>query len=217
MAYEGFLQDGTRINFRPIRADDKDLLRRGFERLSPESRYRRFFRRIDHLSDQQLKYLTEVDFKDHAAWIAEIPGPGGEGIGVARWIRIPKEPEVAEGAVTVVDDYQNRGIGSSLLWLAGRSAIEQGVKAFRVWVQSENHPMLQILDELGAGPTHWEAGVAQIDIPLPGVPDELPVPATLLLRATAAGQLEGEARAEGRSRGGTRLRAATDRGAPDRI
>lgn len=37
------LRDGTEVVVRPIRADDKELLRRGFLRLSPESRYRRFF------------------------------------------------------------------------------------------------------------------------------------------------------------------------------
>lgn len=207
--YEGSLRDGTRVRFRLIRSDDKERLRRGFERLSPESRYRRFFRHIDHLSDEQLRYLTEVDFDTHFAWIAYLPDtPDGDGVGVARWIRIPEERDVAEGAVTVVDEFHNQGIGTTLLWLAGRSAIESGVRAFRVWVQAENQPMLQILDQLGIHPPGWESGVAQIDIPLPGDPAELAPPAALLLRAAAAGDLVAEARDEGKERVGTRLRAA---------
>ena len=36
------LRDGSRVDVRPIAATDKELIRQGFARLSPESRYRRF-------------------------------------------------------------------------------------------------------------------------------------------------------------------------------
>jgi GNAT superfamily N-acetyltransferase len=211
MEYEGKLRDGTKVLFRRIRPDDKERLQQGFLRLSPGSRYRRFFRHLDRLSEQQLEYLTEVDFEDHYAWIASLPDtPNEEGVGVARWIRIPNDPEVAEGAVTVIDDFHNQGIGSTLLWLAGRSAIRKGVKAFRIWVQAENHPMLQILDELDVHPSGWEGGISEIDIPLPARAEELPPPATLLLRAAATGELIAEAREDGRAYVGARLRSAAD-------
>ena len=114
------------------------------------------------------------------------------------------EPEVAEGAVTVLDSFHNQGIGSTLLWLAAKSAIEHGVKAFRVWVQGENMPALRMLSDFGVVPHDWESGVARIDIPLPSSPEELEgTPAPLVLRATAAGQLEG--RHGGRSDLGTTI------------
>ncbi len=221
MHYEGTTRDGTRIVFRHIRPDDKDGLRRGFEALSPESRYRRFFRHLDHLSDEQLRYLTEVDFKDHGAWLAVLPDePGEPGVGVARWIRIRDEPDVAEGAVTVADHLHGRGIGSTLLWVAARSAIERGIRAIRVYVQGENHPMLRLLGDLGSPTPHWEDGVAQIDIPLPSDPDDLArTPATLVLRAVAAGELVGEAPPREEA-GGLRFpavpREEAGGGAPDR-
>ena len=215
MEYEGVLRDGTRVLFRPIRPDDKDALRAGFEQLSPESRYRRFFRPIDHLSEKDLRYLTEVDFKDHFAWLAVLPdAPGSPGAGVARWIRIPGEPAVAEGAITVVDSMHNQGIGTMLLWLLGRSAIERGIEAIRVWVQGENHPMLDLLKNIGAKPKGWEGGVAEMDIPLPPTVDRLPIPATAVLKAVARGAGYGEA--EGQTRAGTRLVPPDDAGAPDR-
>ena len=70
---DGVLNDGTRVLFRPIRPNDKDVLRRGLENMSPESRYRRFFAPIDHFSDEQLAYLTEIDYQDHFAWLAFLP------------------------------------------------------------------------------------------------------------------------------------------------
>ena len=204
MEYEGFLPDGTRVLFRPIRPEDKELLRRGFELLSPESRYRRFFSSMDHLSEEQLRYLTEVDFENHYAWMAVLPETPERGVGVGRWIRMPDEPEVAEGAVTVLDSFHNQGIGSTLLWLAAKSAVEHGVKAFRVWVQGENMPALRMLSDFGVVPHEWESGIAQIDIPLPSSPEELEgTPALLVLKATAAGQLEG--RHGGKSELGTTI------------
>ena len=43
---------------RPIEPDDRAALAEGFERLSAESRYRRFFAPVPHLSEHDLDYLT---------------------------------------------------------------------------------------------------------------------------------------------------------------
>ena len=193
----GALEDGTEVRFRRIRPDDKDLLQGGFRMLSPESRYRRFFSMVDHLSEKQLRYFTEVDFVDHHAYIAEIPG--GIGLGVARWIRLRDEPTVAEGAVTVIDPYQSRGIGKALLWLGARSAIQSGIRAIRVNVLSENDPVLEWLREAGASKGRWSSGVLEVDIPLPRDVEELersPLPE--VFRATAQGQLHVHAEPAGR-------------------
>ena len=193
----GNLDDGTPVRFRPIRPDDKELLQRGFELLSPQSRYRRFFSMVDHLSEKQLRYFTEVDGVNHNAWIAEIPD--GIGLGVARWIRLKDEPDVAEGAVTVIDPYQNRGIGKALLWLGARSAIEAGIRAIRVSVLSENDPVLVWLKEVGVGPGRWSSGVLEVDIPLAHDVHELEAsPLPEVFRATAIGQLHVEVEPSGR-------------------
>ena len=193
----GELEDGTPVRFRPIRPDDKQLIREGFQMLSAESRYRRFFRALDHLSEKQLRYLTEVDFLDHYAWIAEIPD--GIGLGVARWIRLVDEPEVAEGAVTVIDPYQNQGIGKALLWLGAKTAIESGIRAIRVSVLSQNDPVITWLKEAGAAPGRWTSGVLEVDIPLPRDVEALersPLPE--VFRATATGRLDAHMEPEGR-------------------
>ncbi len=189
------LADNTLIFTRPIRPSDKERLAAAFQQLSPESRYLRFFRHIDHLSEEQLEYLTEVDFEDHFAWLAVLPDvPGEPGLGVGRWIRIADDPEVAEGAVTVLDDYHNRGIGKTLLWLMARSAIEHGIRSFRAWTLGENHPMLELLKAMGARPGRWESGVLELVVPLPNdVKDLERSPAPLVLKAAAAGHIQGEA------------------------
>jgi GNAT superfamily N-acetyltransferase len=196
--------DGHRVLFRPIRPDDKEALKDGFARLSPRSRYLRFFHAIDHLSEDQLRYLTEIDYENHFAWIAfAIDDPGAPGVGVARWIRLAGEPEAAEGAVTVVDDWHHRGIGTTLLWLIARSAIERGITHFKVWALGSNTEALELLKELGAIPKQWESGTLEMDIPLPTDPADLEkTPAPLVLREVARGSLAAEAQGV---RSGTRF------------
>ena len=185
--YEGALDDGTRIRFRRIRPDDKERLAYGLARLSPESRYLRFFSNVDHFTADQLRYLTEVDFVDHFAWIADLPDlPGEPGVGVARWIRLRDAPTEAEAAVTVADHLHGRGIGTALLWVLGRSALERGVTAFRVAVLGDNHPMLHLLTAAGAQRGQWESGVVEVVVPLRGELLGEP-PTRLVLKAVAAG------------------------------
>ena len=69
------LRDGSHVTVRPIRPQDAAPLRAGFERLSEESRYRRFLSPMQQLSGPMLRYLTEVDHHDHEALVAL--GAGG--------------------------------------------------------------------------------------------------------------------------------------------
>jgi ribosomal protein S18 acetylase RimI-like enzyme len=195
----GVLDDGTLLLFRLIRPDDRDRLREGFERLSPESRYRRFFSPLDHLSDELLHYLTEIDYQDHIAWVAVLPDVAGEPLlGVGRWIRSTLDPEEADAAVTVADEYHRRGIGRALLRLMARSAIERDVRRFTADVLSDNEGMITLFRQVGAELHHSEGSVLQALVPLPATIEELEhSPAPRILRATAEGKLTGRSGARG--------------------
>jgi len=108
------LRDGSLVRLRQGHSSDKELLIRGFARLSPESRYRRFLAATPELTEEMVRYLTQIDHRDHEAIIA-LEDKTGEGIGVARYVRSKERPDVAEVAVTVVDDWQGRGLGTLLL------------------------------------------------------------------------------------------------------
>jgi RimJ/RimL family protein N-acetyltransferase/nucleotide-binding universal stress UspA family protein len=140
------LKDGTRIEIRPISPDDRDALAAGMERLSVQSRYRRFFAPVSKLSERQLDYLTQVDHHDHEALVA-LDTDSGDGIGVARFVRVGED--TAEPAIVVVDDWQGRGVGTRLLESLAERAREEGVSRFVAPVLAENESAIATFERLG--------------------------------------------------------------------
>lgn len=181
------LRDGTRCLIRPIRPDDKERLQRGLALLSPHARYLRFNAHVDRLTREQLRYLTEIDYDDHMAWVAlDEDDPDGPGMGVARYIRLKEDPTVAEAAITVIDRYQGRGLGTVLLAFLGRSARDAGVRTFRNYVVAGNAAMLELFEQLGAVLEPVGGGLLRVDYPIPDDPDELPdTPAGRVMRRVA--------------------------------
>jgi RimJ/RimL family protein N-acetyltransferase len=160
------LRDGTHVVVRWVRPDDADRLRTMIARLSDESRQRRFMTPVRELSSDQINFLTDVDFVHHIAWIAFPADDAETAIGVARCVRAEDEPDVAEAAVTVLDDYQNRGLATLLLALLSASAQAVGIERFRAYVLETNTPLRELLDNIGV-PTRFESpGVLRVDVPV---------------------------------------------------
>ena len=185
------LPDGGRVLLRPIRPDDAQRLREGFERLSPRSRYQRFLSSVDQLSDAQVQYLTEIDYSTHNAIVALDPDREGQpGIGVARYIRLTEDPSVAEAAVTVTDDYQARGIGTLLLSRLADVARADGVEVFRNYVLTDNAAMINLLKDLGGTVRTTSHGIVEIDLPLGDAGEEpMATPVGQALREAGRGRV----------------------------
>jgi nucleotide-binding universal stress UspA family protein/GNAT superfamily N-acetyltransferase len=182
------LRDGSRARLRPIAAGDKQILAAAMERMSDESRYRRFFTSIQGLSRERLAYLTEVDHVDHEAIIAVEPGTGA-GLGVARFVRRPEDPETAEVAFAVIDEWQGRGLGRALLTKLAARARQEGVTSFYALVQHENAKSVKLLSKLNLPETVSLGADRELLVKLPAERG-IGVQLTALLRAAAAGAVE---------------------------
>ncbi len=162
------LADGAELEIRQVQPDDKRLLEDGLERLSAESRYRRFFRPVSHFSERDLAYLTEIDHHDHEA-LAAIETGTGDLVGVARYVR-GAEPQLAEVSVVVGDLWQRRGVATLLLEDLVERARAAGVTHFVALVMDENTDAIQLFEHLVPGharPRRSASGHLELVIELP--------------------------------------------------
>ena len=163
------LRDGSIVRIRQGRHTDRDLLVRGFERLGPESRYQRFLTPMRDLSEKAVRYMTELDHHDHEAMIA-LDEQGLEGIGDAFYVRDARRPDTAEVAVTVVDAWQGRGLGSLLLDSISARARDEGIRIFTALMLARNGAMMHLFERLGpVRIVDRAAGTVEIEVAIAGV------------------------------------------------
>jgi protein lysine acetyltransferase len=137
------------VLIRPIRADDKRMLTDGLQRLSDASVQRRFLTPKRSFSGTELRYLTEVDGRDHVALVAESPTePVRRLIAVARFVRLLDDPEAAEVAITVADNWQRRGLGSLLSARLAEEARRLGIRRFTATMAADNAPAHRLMARL---------------------------------------------------------------------
>ncbi|HUB07669.1 MAG TPA: GNAT family N-acetyltransferase [Myxococcales bacterium] len=170
------LADGRDVRLRMIKPEDKPLFVEALKRLSPASRYARFLSAKSSLSQGELRYLTELDGRDHFA-LGALTGLGRErrGLGVARFVRLHDEPDVADAAIVVTDDAQGQGLGRLLFLRLVAAARERGVDRFRCDVLAENDRMRALLHEIAPAARDQPDGVAvTVDVPLLDVAVDAP-------------------------------------------
>jgi L-amino acid N-acyltransferase YncA len=162
------LRDGSAVLIRQVQPGDASILADGFVRLSAESRRLRFLTGKPELSPAELRYLTEVDHRDHEA-LGALNQLDGRGLGIARYIRHAEDPEAGELAVAVVDDWQRRGLGTELLTQLTDRARQEGIRRFTALVAADNAAALGLLGTIGADvlATHRESGTVEYEIALP--------------------------------------------------
>jgi RimJ/RimL family protein N-acetyltransferase len=182
------LDQGLEVLVRPIAPGDKRLLAQAFERLSPETRYRRFFAPLERLTEQDLRYLTEVDHHDHEA-VAAVNPENGAIIGVARYVRAD-DPREAEVAVVVGDPWQGHGVATALLRQLVARARAAGIDHFVALAMSDNEDALELFQHLAPGGSSTRRSASGHTELLMDLPDPDRIGESTLgraLRAAAAG------------------------------
>jgi RimJ/RimL family protein N-acetyltransferase len=159
------LRDGSAVLIRQVRSTDAPLLVDGFARLSPESRRMRFLTTKTSLSAAEVRYYTEVDHYHHEA-LGALSAADGRGVGIARYIRDADDPEAAEIALTIVDDWQGRGLGTELLAELSDRARRATIRRFTAQVATDNVVVGRLLRNVGACLTGRGPGTVEYEIAL---------------------------------------------------
>ena len=169
------LADGTELFLRPVLPGDSARAERGTVEFSPETVFRRFMSPRG-MSPSLMRYLFEVDYVNHFAWVVV---DADEGIvGDVRFVRDDDDRTTAEIAFIVGDEYQGRGVGSFLMKALMVAASVAGVEKFTARVLSDNLAMRTILDKYGAKWEREDIGVVTTTIEVREV-REIRLPAEL--------------------------------------
>ena len=184
------LRSGDAVRIRQIRPADAPRLARAYENLGEQSRYRRFFTLMPELPASTLVRASEVDHENHEALIAS-PLLSPEIVGECRFVRFEDRPDTADLAITVIDSWQGRGLGSALLARLSARALEVGVTHFTADVLAENRPMLALLPSLGRFETDHDGPVVSARIEIAEPHDRAQQDFLDLLAAAAQGDLVG--------------------------
>jgi RimJ/RimL family protein N-acetyltransferase len=142
------LDDGARVRLRLTRPTDAPLVRDFLERLSPETRERRFLHAMPQVTESTLRYFTFFDPRRRITFAATSPIDGGErivGLADAAFL----ETGLAEIGVVVGDEHQGRGVGKLLSEAVASLAIKRGATHLKAQMLSENTPMLRLFERLG--------------------------------------------------------------------
>ena len=182
------LRDGSSAVIRPLEPADGDLVKAIWADLSDRSRRLRFLTPVRELSPEDLAYLTQVDHRRHEA-VVGLEKATGRPLGIARYVRIPGDPEAAEAAVGVIDEWHNRGLGTALLDALTERARAAGIRRYHAIVSDDNAVMLNGLERAGAemrGRNDQGEIEFVLELPGEGLGDRLPA----ALRAAASAQMD---------------------------
>ncbi len=156
------LADGGTAHLRPIRPADASLLVEFYRRVSPQSKYLRFFAPYPQLSRRDVKRFTEVDYVDRVALILTV---GDHMIAVGRFDRTADDR--AEVAFLVEDAHQGRGVAQLLLEHLAQAARERGITGFVADVLPQNRRMAQVFADAGYRVRRGiEDGVLTVEFPI---------------------------------------------------
>jgi L-amino acid N-acyltransferase YncA len=130
--------------------------------LSVQTRRFRFFGSVNDLSSEELKLLCNVDGRDSMAFVATVQQSGHDtAIGVSRYARSAKDG-VREMALTIADDWQQKGVAELLMAQLIEYAKGHGVKQLYSVELAENAAMQRLAKKIGMSAVYDPEDAGQI-------------------------------------------------------
>jgi RimJ/RimL family protein N-acetyltransferase len=153
------LSDGRHVRIRPILPADVDDLAEAIEQADSQTLLHRFFTAAPHLSEKQIHYLAEVDYRRRLALVAA--DDDGRGVAVARY-ECHTDSNLAEVAVVVAPNWRAGGLATEMLQRLEEPARKNGFTALDAVYLPENRPIARVFEHLGYSEQRIEDGVAWV-------------------------------------------------------
>ncbi|WXG39424.1 MAG: GNAT family N-acetyltransferase [Candidatus Freyarchaeum deiterrae] len=142
------LRDGTEVFVRPLKIEDRDKLYQLYVSLSKQTNYERFFSRT-HITMEMVEKWSDVNYIDSMALIAIANEDGDEKIVADSRFYLDKNTGEAEGAIVILDTWQERGVGTKLIEYGLEVAKKMGVKKLRADIAPDNRRIIHVMKKLG--------------------------------------------------------------------
>jgi acyl-CoA hydrolase/GNAT superfamily N-acetyltransferase len=140
---------GFPILMRPVKISDEPLLKDFFYSLSDQSLYRRFISVRKDMPHERLQEFVIIDYTKEMVILATVKEAEMEKVASVGQYGINEQTHSAEVSLVVRDDFQNKGIGTTLLSYLTYLAKREGLMGFTAEVLVENRPMLHLFEKMG--------------------------------------------------------------------
>ncbi|MFD8864616.1 GNAT family N-acetyltransferase [Streptomyces sp. NPDC059590] len=148
-AVHALLADGSTVEIRAARPQDRDEVLRMHHEMSPEDLRLRFFAANPSYADEAAARICAPARPGYRALLAVAQE---RVVGAAEYTTLPAapgEPVSAEMALAVAEGRHGQGIGTLLLEHLVHTARDAGISAFTAEALAENHAVLKVFADLG--------------------------------------------------------------------
>jgi GNAT superfamily N-acetyltransferase len=160
------LDGGARVRMRLTRPSDAAHVRGFLERLSPETRQRRFLSPMPSVPQPVVDHFTFYDPRERLVIAATMPGQGGEeiiGLGDVCFV----STGIAEIGLVVEEEHQSRGIGRLIGEAIASLALSRGATHLKAEMLDSSPAVMKVLGSIGRTVSTIEDGRAVAYAKLP--------------------------------------------------
>ena len=144
---ELWLPSGEVLWMRPVVPADAAVLAAEFAAADDDTLYSRFFTPTFNLTEDRLRYLTELDYTTHLALaVMTIGGDQSEGVAIGRYAA--RTADDVEGAIVVKPEYRRLGVARILVEHLTTEAGRTGHRTMSASYLAENVAAARLLDSL---------------------------------------------------------------------
>ena len=143
------LKDGSKVLLRPIKPSDATMKQDLFYSLSKETVAKRYLGSLKAMPLKRIWPYVVVDYDNEMVIVGTVQEDGNESIiAIGSYSRVP-DTNLAEVALVVRDDWQNKGLGTILFNYLCEIAKKCGLDGFIAWMLADNRRMMHILKKSG--------------------------------------------------------------------
>ena len=153
------LRDGRKVWVRPILPTDADDLAQAIAEADSETLLHRFFTAAPNISDKQIHYLSEVDYRKRLALVAA--DEDGRGVAISRFESHPEGP-IAEVAIVVAPEWRSSGLATSMLRRLEEPARARNFTMLDAVYLPENRAVARVFEHLEYSDPRIDDGVVRV-------------------------------------------------------